>query len=59
MDIKYGNKISIDEFNFLRKMEPFYKKFGFEERPNDKVGAGMTQWITYELNDKIINRCKK
>jgi GNAT superfamily N-acetyltransferase len=28
--------------------ESFYKKFGFEERPNDKVGAGMTQWIKYE-----------
>lgn len=25
--------------------EGFYKKFGFEERPNDKSGAGMTQWI--------------
>jgi GNAT superfamily N-acetyltransferase len=25
--------------------ESFYKKFGFEERPNDNVGAGMTQWI--------------
>jgi predicted N-acetyltransferase YhbS len=28
--------------------ESFYKKFGFEERPNDKVGAGMTQWIKYK-----------
>jgi GNAT superfamily N-acetyltransferase len=25
--------------------ESFYKKFGFEERPNDKVGSGMTQWV--------------
>lgn len=25
--------------------EDFYKKFGFEERPNDHHGAGMTQWI--------------
>jgi GNAT superfamily N-acetyltransferase len=25
--------------------ELFYKKFGFEERPNDKVGSGMAQWI--------------
>jgi ribosomal protein S18 acetylase RimI-like enzyme len=25
--------------------ETFYKRFGFEERPNDKVGAGMAQWI--------------
>jgi len=28
--------------------EAFYKKFGFEVRPNDKVGAGMTQWIKNE-----------
>ena len=28
--------------------EEFYKKFGFEERPNDKRGAGMTQWIKKE-----------
>lgn len=25
--------------------EGFYQKFGFEERPNDHLGAGMTQWI--------------
>lgn len=25
--------------------ETFYKKFGFEERPNEKAGAGMSQWI--------------
>jgi hypothetical protein len=28
--------------------EGFYKKFGFEERPNDKSGAGMTLWIKKE-----------
>jgi GNAT superfamily N-acetyltransferase len=28
--------------------EAFYKQFGFEERPNDKVGAGMAQWIKNE-----------
>lgn len=28
--------------------EGFYKKFGFDERPNDKSGAGMTQWIKRE-----------
>jgi N-acetylglutamate synthase-like GNAT family acetyltransferase len=31
-----------------KNKEPFYKRFGFEERPNDKLGAGMTQWIKYE-----------
>jgi predicted GNAT family N-acyltransferase len=25
--------------------EPFYSQFGFETRPNEKLGAGMTQWI--------------
>jgi GNAT superfamily N-acetyltransferase len=28
-----------------RGKEPFYKKFGFEERPNEKVVASMTKWI--------------
>lgn len=31
--------------------EEFYKKFGFEERPNDMRGAGMTQWIKREINE--------
>lgn len=31
--------------------EGFYKKFGFEERPNDKSGAGMTKWIRKEAQD--------
>lgn len=26
--------------------ETFYKQFGFEERPDEKLGAGMTQWIS-------------
>ena len=26
--------------------ESFYSQFGFEIRPNDKVGCGMTQWIS-------------
>lgn len=25
--------------------EPFYSQFGFEERPNEKHGAGMTQYL--------------
>lgn len=32
-----------------RGKEGFYKKFGFIERPNDKYGAGMSQWITSAL----------
>jgi hypothetical protein len=30
-----------------KNKETFYKQFGFEGRPNDKVGAGMTQWMKY------------
>ncbi len=26
--------------------EPFYKQFGFRERPNEVWGAGMSQWIS-------------
>lgn len=26
--------------------ETFYKQYGFTERPNEKLGAGMTQWIS-------------
>jgi GNAT superfamily N-acetyltransferase len=32
--------------------ESFYKQFGFEERPNAKAGAGMTQWIEYQVKGK-------
>ncbi len=26
--------------------EPFYKQFGFKTRPNEVLGAGMSQWLT-------------
>ncbi len=28
--------------------EEFYQQFGFEQRPNDRLGAGMTQWLRSE-----------
>ena len=28
--------------------EPFYEKFGFSERPNENLGAGMDQWFLLE-----------
>ena len=45
------NSIKPGEAVFVNLMaakdkEPFYRKFGFVERPNKGVGAGMTQWIT-------------
>ncbi len=37
---------------FSRKgLEPFYRRYGFWERPNDIMGAGMMQfWDDPELN---------
>lgn len=29
--------------------EEFYKKFGFEYRPNDHAGPGMTQWLRRDV----------
>jgi len=45
-----NNSINSGEGIFVNLMaakgkEPFYKKFGFVERPNEKYGAGMTLWI--------------
>ena len=31
-----------------KNKESFYQKFGFENRPNERVGSGMTQWIDKE-----------
>ena len=31
-----------------KEREPFYAQFGFEARPNESVGAGMTQYVYYE-----------
>ena len=50
--IKSG--ISKGQFVFVNLMaakekEPFYSKFGFETRPNDKVGAGMTQYVYHTV----------
>ena len=26
-------------------LEPFYRQFGFRDRPNEMLGAGMSQWL--------------
>lgn len=44
------SNISEGQFVFVNLMaakdrESFYAQFGFEARPNDKAGAGMTQFI--------------
>ena len=43
-DMKPGYKVKMCLLAAKGK-ESFYGKFGFEERPNDKLGAGMDQWF--------------
>jgi predicted N-acetyltransferase YhbS len=46
-DMKPGYKVKMCLMAALGK-EPFYEKFGFEVRPNDRLGAGMDQWFELE-----------
>lgn len=46
-DMKPGYKVQLDLLAAPGK-ELFYKKFGFIERPNEKMGSGMTQWFKPE-----------
>ncbi|MBQ3796740.1 MAG: GNAT family N-acetyltransferase [Butyrivibrio sp.] len=46
-DAKPGYKVKMCLMAAKGK-EPFYKKFGFDERPNEKLGAGMDQWLIFE-----------
>ena len=50
-DMKPGYKVKLNLMAAKGK-EPFYKKFGFEERPNDNLGAGMDQWFVLEDGEK-------
>ena len=43
-DMKPGYKVKMCLLAAKGK-EPFYEKFGFAERPNEKLGAGMDQWL--------------
>ena len=47
------NNIREGQFVFVNLMaakdrESFYSQFGFEVRPNEKIGAGMTQLVHYK-----------
>lgn len=42
--LKPGESVNVNVMTAKGK-EPFYRQFGFVERPNDELGAGMTQWI--------------
>ncbi len=46
-DMKPGYKVKMN-LNSSKGKESFYKRFGFKERPNDDVGAGMDQWFITE-----------
>jgi Predicted acetyltransferase len=43
--LEEGEKVFIN-LMAAKGRESFYKQFGFVERPNDELGAGMTQWIS-------------
>ena len=43
-DMKPGYKVKINLMAAKGK-EPFYEKFGFAQRPTEKLGSGMDQWI--------------
>ena len=46
-EMKPGYKVKLT-LNSSKGKEPFYKKFGFRERPNEDAGAAMDQWLTME-----------
>ena len=45
--LKPGQTTMVD-LMAAKNRETFYLPFGFQLRPNDDHGAGMTQWIKYE-----------
>jgi N-acetylglutamate synthase-like GNAT family acetyltransferase len=54
--MEYLNALSRDGGIFVNLMsasgkDGFYAQFGFERRPNDKRGPGMTQWIEKQEPD--------
>ncbi|MBR2992034.1 MAG: GNAT family N-acetyltransferase [Clostridiales bacterium] len=46
-DMKPGYKVKMNLMAAQGK-EPFYERFGFETRPNERLGAGMDQWFILE-----------
>lgn len=43
-NLKTGQSVFVN-LMAAKGRESFYSQFGFESRPNEKFGAGMTQWI--------------
>ena len=50
-DLSRGGGIFVNLMSAQGK-EGFYEKFGFESRPNDKCGPGMTKWIEVKETTK-------
>ncbi|MBR3040789.1 MAG: GNAT family N-acetyltransferase [Lachnospiraceae bacterium] len=48
-DMKPGYKVKLNLMAAKGK-EPFYEKFGFVQRPNENLGAGMDQWYEVEAD---------
>ncbi len=48
-DMKPGYKVKLNLMAAKGK-EPFYEKFGFVQRPNENLGAGMDQWYEVETD---------
>lgn len=40
-----GEKVMLS-LGAAKQKEPFYLKLGFQNRPNENQGAGMSQWLT-------------
>lgn len=42
--LEEGEKIVVYLMS-AKEREPFYRQFGFRDRPNELLGAGMSQWL--------------
>lgn len=42
--LEQGEKIVVYLMS-AKEREPFYRQFGFRDRPNELLGAGMSQWL--------------
>ena len=46
-DVKPGYKVNMCLLA-AKGEEPFHEEFGFDERSNERLGAGMDQWLVFE-----------
>ena len=48
--LQEGQRVMVNLMS-AKGRESFYSQFGFETRPNEKLGAGMSQWIFCNLTE--------